>query len=49
MLYGIGLILLLLSTAFVGGTVMIPMGIAVTGVTLMVLGRRTTDGNNTKR
>jgi len=38
MLYGIGLILLLLSTAFVGGSVAIPATMAVVGITLMVLG-----------
>ena len=44
MLYGLGIILLLVSTAFVGGSVAIPVAIAGTGIVLMSLGRRTTNG-----
>ena len=44
MLYGLGIILLLLSAAFVGGSVAIPVAIAGTGIVLMNLGRRTTNG-----
>lgn len=44
MLYGLGIILLLMSTAFVGGSVAVPMAIAGTGIVLMSLGRRTTNG-----
>lgn len=40
MLYGLGLILLLVSTAFVGGSVAIPLAMAVTGIALMKVGRR---------
>ena len=44
MLYGLGIILLLVSAAFVGGSVAIPVAIAGTGIVLMNLGRRTTNG-----
>ena len=44
MLYGLGIILLLMSAAFVGGSVAVPMAIAGTGIVLMSLGRRTTNG-----
>ena len=44
MLYGLGMVLLLLSVAFVGGSVAIPMAIAGTGIVLMNLGRRATNG-----
>lgn len=43
MLYGLGLILLLVSTAFVGGSVAIPLVMAVTGIVLMNVGRRPDD------
>lgn len=46
MLYGIGLIILLLSASFVGGSVIVPMAMAVTGIVLMRLGRRGTDGKH---
>ena len=50
MLYGIGLMLLLLSAAFVGGSALVPITIAVLGMELMRLGRRATDGKeNTER
>lgn len=51
MLYGIGLMLLLLSAAFVGGSVLVPMTMALTGFVLMRLGRRVSDGKyaDTKR
>ena len=38
MLYGIGLVLVLISASFVGGNAIVPMVIAVIGATLMVLG-----------
>ena len=44
MLYGLGIILLLMSAAFVGGSVAVPMTIAGTGIVLMSLGRRATNG-----
>ena len=44
MLYGLGMVLLLLSAAFVGGSVAIPVAIAGTGIVLMSLGRRATNG-----
>ena len=51
MLYGIGLMLLLLSTAFLGGSALIPVGIATIGIALMVFGRRIDNGTeeNTER
>ena len=51
MLYGIGLILLLLSASFVGGAVFVPVTIAFVGVCLMRLGRRENNGtkSNTER
>lgn len=50
MLYGLGMMLLLLSAAFVGGSVAVPMAIAGTGIVLMRLGRRATnEKKNTER
>ena len=48
MLYGLGLILLLLSGAFVGGSVLVPMTMAVVGVGLMSIGGRSNDGKKTR-
>lgn len=47
MLYEIGLILILVSAAFCGGSVIIPIVMAFVGMGLMHVGRRTQDGNNT--
>ena len=47
MLYGLGMILLLLSGAFVGGSAAVPMVIATAGITMMVFGRR--PGNGTEK
>ena len=47
MLYGIGLILLLMSSAFVGGSALVPVTMAVIGIALMNLGRSEHNGNNT--
>ena len=47
MLYGIGLILILFSAAFCGGSVLVPVTMAAVGVVLMSLGRRTENGKNT--
>ena len=50
MLYGLGIILLLMSAAFVGGSVAVPMAIAGMGIVLMSFGRRATNGKkNTAR
>ena len=51
MLYGIGLILLLLSASFVGGSVIVPVTMAIIGIVLMRLGKGASDGKyaNTKR
>ena len=47
MLYGIGVIMILLSCAFVGGSVLVPVTMAAIGTTLMFVGRREHNGNNT--
>lgn len=51
MLYGLGIVLLLMSAAFVGGSVAVPMAIAGMGIVLMRLGRRDRNGTekNTER
>lgn len=50
MLYGVGLLLLLLSASFVGGSVIVPAAMAVAGIILMGIGRRFDNGaeKNTK-
>ena len=47
MLYEIGLILILVSAAFCGGSVLVPVTIAAIGTALMFVGRREHNGNNT--
>lgn len=47
MLYGIGLMMILLSAAFCGGSVLVPVTMAAIGTALMFVGRRTQHGNNT--
>lgn len=51
MLYGIGILILLLSASFVGGSVVVPVTMALIGIALMTLGRRPRDDKyaNTKR
>lgn len=44
MLYGIGVIIILLSLAFVGGSPVVPMAMVVIGMTLTKLGRRYANG-----
>ena len=44
MLSVIGLVILLLSASFVGGSVVVPVTMAVVGLTLMKMGRRTANG-----
>ena len=44
MLYEVGVVIVLLSAAFCGGSVMVPVTIAAIGVALMRLGRRTDNG-----
>ena len=43
MLYLMGLMILLLSASFVGGSAIVPITMAVTGFTLMTIGRRPSD------
>ena len=45
MLCEIGLILILVSAAFCGGSVLVPVTIAAIGTALMFVGRRTDNGN----
>ena len=49
MLYGLGLIVLLLSTCVVSESVLVPLGVAVVGIGLMMLGsnRRENEHNGT--
>lgn len=44
MLYGIGLVLVLVSASFVGGSFLVPMVIAAIGATLMVIGMEVKHG-----
>jgi len=44
MLYGLGLVILLLSMSFVGGSAVVPVAIAVVGIGLMMIGRRPRNG-----
>ena len=48
MLYGLGLILLLLSGAFVGGSAVVPLVVAGTGAMLMAIGKEAHDGKQTR-
>ena len=47
MLYGIGLMLVLMSAAFVGGSVIVPVVIAAVGASLMVIGKEASHGKET--
>ena len=47
MLYEIGVIMILLSCAVCGGSVLVPVTIAAIGIALMKVGRREHNGNNT--
>ena len=47
MLYEIGVILILVSAAFCGGSVLVPVTMAAIGTALMFVGRRTQNGNDT--
>ena len=44
MLYGIGLVMVLVSASFVGGSFLVPMMVAAIGATLMVVGKEVRDG-----
>lgn len=47
MLFGLGFIILLLSTCVVSESVLVPLGVAVIGIGLMMLGnKREENGNN---
>ena len=45
MLYEIGVIMILLSCVFCGGSVLVPNVIAAVGLVLVLIGRRTDNGN----
>lgn len=47
MLYGLGIILLLLSVGFVGGSALVPIAMAIVGMGLMSVGRRPTNEKRT--
>ena len=47
MLYEIGVMLILLSAAFCGGSVLVPVVIASVGALIMFVGRRKRYGNDT--
>ena len=46
-MYEVGVIMILLSCAFCGGSVLVPATIAAVGAALMFVGRRRHNGNNT--
>ena len=48
MLYVIGIILLLMSGAFVGGSALVPITVASIGIALMTVGRRPNDEKQTR-
>ena len=48
MLYGLGVIMLLLSIGFVGGSVAVPVVVASVGIALMMVGRRPTNEKRTR-
>ena len=47
MLYEIGVIMILLSCVFCGGSVLVPVTIAAIGIALMKAGKGEHNGNNT--
>lgn len=47
MLYGLGIMLLLLSGAFVGGSAVVPLVVAGTGAILMIIGKESHNGKQT--
>lgn len=48
MLYGLGIVLLLLSVGFVGGSVAVPVAVASTGIVLMMVGKESTNEKRTR-
>ena len=47
MLYEIGMLIILLSSAFCGGSPLIPIMIATVGAVIMCVGKEDHNGNNT--
>ena len=47
MLYGIGVMILLLSLAFTGGSIIVPLAMTLIGLGFMKLGRRSGNGKKT--
>ena len=47
MLYEIGVILILVSAAFCGGSALVPIVIATVGAVIMCVGKEDHNGNNT--
>lgn len=48
MLYGLGIVLLLLSVGFVGGSVAVPVAVASVGIVLMMVGKESTNEKRTR-
>lgn len=48
MLYGLGIVLLLLSVGFVGGSVAVPVAVASVGIALMMVGKESTNEKRTR-
>ena len=48
MLYGLGIVLLLMSGAFAGGSTLVPVAVAALGIGLMMAGRRPSNGKRTR-
>lgn len=48
MLYGLGIVLLLMSGAFAGGSTLVPVAVAALGIGLMMMGRKP-EGGHEKR
>jgi hypothetical protein len=47
MLYEIGMLIILISCAFCGGSALVPFSIAMVGALLMAIGRRKHNGKHT--
>lgn len=48
MLYGLGIVLLLMSGAFVGGSTFVPVAVATVGIALMMVGRSPSNEKRTR-
>lgn len=48
MLYGLGMVILFISCAVESESVLVPIAVALVGITLMMIGRRPADGKTEK-